>query len=178
MWKEDVALGSNLNKTKSVAKAVNALVLSSLEVEYANKLRPHEHELPALYLSGRTDYTMGAYESQYMEFHGGFMHSKLIYTATLSSINSDGFDGWYNPVDRLLGCIVVRGTSIMLFYSVQWDGSPGGKVGTILRHTEACLTCYEPDFFLRPFHHIPLKFRRTVLNVRRPTVPCPSPSVP
>ena len=93
-------------------------------------------EPPVISLLGQTDYTLGLQESMSMEYHDGFMRSKDIHMASLDAIHGEGFSGWFNPVEKPLGVITVDGKTVTLVHSMQWDGAPGGRTGTILRYTE------------------------------------------
>ena len=47
-----------------------------------------------------------------------------------------GFQGWWNPVDRMLGCLEFDSQNVILANTVPWDGSVGGRIDAIMKYTE------------------------------------------
>ena len=55
---------------------------------------------------------------------------------TVDDLNDGGFQKWWSPVDRLLGTFETSHGNIHLVNTLPWDGSPNGRVDSILLETE------------------------------------------
>ena len=56
---------------------------------------------------------------------------------TRATVTCEGFEGWWNPVEKMLGQIDFgEGRHVLIAHSLPWDGAPGGRADTILRYTD------------------------------------------
>ena len=95
-----------------------------------------------------TDFTLSPMEAQTMRFFGGMMRSDSIHLVTHDDLQTSGFDGWWNPVEKLIGCIEWDdGRSTFIAHTLPWDGAAGGRLDTIIRHTDARNKRRVRDFF-------------------------------
>ena len=101
----------------------------------------------SLTLSNTADFSLSGATDTCLPCGDGLLMSPNIRTVTLDSINSEGFTGWWNPVDRLWGSMQLPGVSVMLVHTTAWDGSPGGRVDTIMRNTHRANKGRVRDFF-------------------------------
>ena len=94
---------------------------------------------PKITLTGdNTDFILSPTEAQTMIFGGGMMRSQAIDQVTHEDLQVSGFDGWWNPVEELIGCVEWSlGKVTFIAQTLPWDGAMGGRLDTILRHTEA-----------------------------------------
>ena len=51
------------------------------------------------------------------------------------SLYESGFDGWWDPVDKLFGYFLFYGTPILLITQVPWDSRPNGRLDIVHRFT-------------------------------------------
>ena len=59
------------------------------------------------------------------------------YILTHPILNNEGFEGWWNPVEKVLGQIDFGGgRCVFIAHTLPWDGAPGGRADTILRYTD------------------------------------------
>ena len=74
----------------------------------------------------------------------------------MQDIKSHGFEGWWSPVERLVGIIEFNHKTFFLAQSLPWDGAAGGRLDTILKHTEPKNKHRVRDFFsqLQPISSI------------------------
>ena len=71
---------------------------------------------------------------QYME---GMMRNRSIGLVNREVLCEGGFDGWWSPVEKLIGGInYPTGTRAFIAQTLPWDGAVGGRVDTILRYTD------------------------------------------
>ena len=59
---------------------------------------------PLLSLSGETDFTMGSLEAFNMPYMDGMMRNRSIGLVNREVLCEGGFDGWWSPVEKLIGC--------------------------------------------------------------------------
>ena len=92
---------------------------------------------PSITLVGETDFTLAPEDAASMTFLQGMMRSPLISNVTPKSLNDFGFQGWWNPVHKLIGCLEFPcGKVVMFIQNSPWDGACGGRMDTILRFTD------------------------------------------
>ena len=73
-----------------------------------------------------------------MKFSWGMMRSESLHQVTHVDLQTSGFGGWWNPVEKLIGCIEWgKGKSTFIAQTLPWDGAAGGRLDTIIRHTDA-----------------------------------------
>ena len=72
-----------------------------------------------------------------MNYMVGMVRSPNIAQVTPDILNNEGFEGWWNPVEKMLGQIDFgEGRHVLIAHSLPWDGAPGGRADTILRYTD------------------------------------------
>ena len=64
------------------------------------------------------------------------MRSQHIGSVSKNVIEEEGFEGWWSPVERVLGCLQWDTHDIFLVNTIPWDWAPGGRVDNIIKHTE------------------------------------------
>ena len=89
-----------------------------------------------LSLLGHTDFTIAPHQGATMQCVGGMLRRPDIHNANKDTIDQGGFGGWWSPMDRLLGTLSTAMGPIHLVNTTPWDGSSGGRVGTIIHETE------------------------------------------
>ena len=106
---------------------------------------------PKVTLTGKdTDFTLSPMEAQTMKFFGGMMTSGSIHQLTHEDLQTSGFDGWWNSVEKLIGCIESGdGRSTFIAQILPWDGAAGGRLDTIIRHTDTRNKRRVRDFFTK-----------------------------
>ena len=66
------------------------------------------------------------------------MRSQTIHQVTHEDLRASGFDGWWNPVEKLIGCVEWGQAKVtFIAQTLPWDGAMGGRLDTKLRHTDA-----------------------------------------
>ena len=71
-----------------------------------------------------------------MNYMVGMVRSPNIAQVTPEALNNEGFEGGWNPVERMLGRIDFGGgRCVFIAHTLPWDGAPGGRADTILRYT-------------------------------------------
>ena len=84
---------------------------------------------PILSLSGETEFTMGSLEAFNMQYMEGMMRNRKIGLVDREALCEGGFDGWWSPVDKLIGCIdYPNGTRAFIAQNLPWDGAVGGEL--------------------------------------------------
>ena len=98
--------------------------------EYTGKPTPAPLP-PKLTLTGKsTSFTLSLVEAPTMSYFWGMMRSREIAQVTHDELLSSGFDGWWNPVEKLIGCIEWgRGETTFIAKTLPWDGAMGGQWG-------------------------------------------------
>ena len=83
---------------------------------------------PKVTLTGKdTDFTLSPMEAQTMKFFGGMMRSESIHQVTHEDLQTSGFDGWWNLVEKLIGCIEWgKGKSTFIAHANPPMGRDGG----------------------------------------------------
>ena len=57
----------------------------------------------------------------------GMVRSPNIAQVTAEALNNEGFEGWWNPVEKMLGQIDFGGGRyVFIAHTLPWDGAPGG----------------------------------------------------
>ena len=54
--------------------------------------------------------------------------SNAIAGVSHDALNDPRFDGWWDPVDKLLGLFAFGGARVLITTPVPWDGSPNGRL--------------------------------------------------
>ena len=95
-------------------------------------------QVPKLCLTGKeAPFTLSPLEAQTMIRLGGMMRSINVGGVSTSLLEDKGFDGWWNPVESLIGCIDWGGGHMTFIAKTQqWDGAKGGRFDSILRFTD------------------------------------------
>ena len=72
-----------------------------------------------------------------MQYMTGMMRNRSIGLVNREALCEGGFDGWWSPVEKLIGCInYPDGSRAFIAQTLPWDGAVGGRVDTILRYTD------------------------------------------
>ena len=86
-------------------------------------------------LIGDTDFTLSPFVAQTMLCRQNLMGHPWIAHVSLLALSQQGFDGWWNPMEKLLGCMHLGSHNVLLVHSTAWDGAPDGRLGAIMRGT-------------------------------------------
>ena len=87
-----------------------------------------------------------------------------------NNLHSEGFGGWWQPLDRLIGSFQLNNTAISIATPTPWDGALGGRCETIIQMTDSLNKGKVRDFFL---NCAPL--RSVVGEILQPTTEGPEP---
>ena len=61
----------------------------------------------------------------------GMMRSQVIARVTHEELLGSAFDGWWNPVEKLIGCVEWGpGKVTFIAQTLPWDGAMGGRLDT------------------------------------------------
>ena len=103
---------------------------------------------PTLTLFNITDFTLAPLKAQTMAYLNGMMRNPYIGEVSSDALHDGGFDGWWNPVEKLLGTLEWRdGNTTFLCQTSPWDGAPGVRIDTIIKHTDGAKKKRVRDFF-------------------------------
>mmetsp|Transcript_53028 Transcript_53028/g.94640 ORF Transcript_53028/g.94640 Transcript_53028/m.94640 type:complete len:338 (-) Transcript_53028:80-1093(-) len=105
---------------------------------------------PKFFLTGRTDFTFAPIEAATKVFMDGMLRSPTTKDVTRQSLKEEGFEKYWAPVERLLGCLEWGEDKLFLLNSTPWDGACEGRLGTILKNTDFANKKRVRDFFARP----------------------------
>ena len=105
-------------------------------------------------LTGAMDFTLAPDTLRTMSIVSKMCRAVNIAEVTPNRVEGEGFQGWWNPVDRMLGCLEFAGQSVVLANTVPWDGSVGGRVDAIMKYTEPANKLLVRNFLA---HVTPLK---------------------
>ena len=103
---------------------------------------------PTLCLSGKTHFTWSPLEAATKVFLGGMVRSPEIKNLTRDRLHEEGFDKFWAPVKRLVGC--VKWAKNFLLHTTAWDGATEGRLETILNNTDHLNKKLVRNFFVRP----------------------------
>jgi len=105
--------------------------------------------IPKLCLSGKeAPFTISPLEAQTMTKLGGMMRSINVVSVSNQLLDENGFDGWWNQVENLIGCIDCGGGDITFIAKTQpWDGAKDGCFNSIIRFTDPPNKKRVRDFF-------------------------------
>ena len=103
LWREH----ENLSETScdQTGTRVNEQVRANPRDKGTDLLLPPPPHWPSLSLTGDSDFCLGSTESTYMNFMSDMVPSPNIAQVTPELLHSEGFEGWWNPVEFFLGQI-------------------------------------------------------------------------
>ena len=132
-WREATFLyGDNKHVTETLVNAPASTWWDAEHPTQRDTLGPPLY--PLLSPSGETDFTMGSLEAFNMQYMEGMMRNRSIGLVNREVLCEGGFDGWWSPVEKLIGCInYPNGTRAVIAQTLPWDGAVGGRVDTILK---------------------------------------------
>ena len=117
LWREYVNLsGDSCDLTATLVK--NQVRCNPCDEETKELLPPLPFWL-SLSLTGDSDFTLGSSESQNMNYMVGMVRSPNIALVTPDVLNNEGFEGWWLPVEKMLGQIdrvMVDTYSLLIHY--------------------------------------------------------------
>ena len=74
-------------------------------------------------------------------------HSPDIARVGVEDLHCDGFDGWWQPLDVLVGGFTLDGNTISLVAPSPWDGAVGGRLEPIIQMTNNANKARVRSFF-------------------------------
>ena len=135
-WRESTFLyGDSKHLTETLVNAPASTWWDAEHPTQPDTLGPPLY--PLLSLSGETDFTMGSLEAFNMPYMDGMMRNRSIGLVNREVLCEGGFDGWWSPVEKLIGCInYPNGTRAFIAQTLPWGGAVGGRVDTILKYVD------------------------------------------
>ena len=142
LWKEHTQLMGEQNVRTHFESALNQCIATN-SPPGRQFLPPHTQGpsqlLPAPsvqgFVTGPTDFSASPVNGPEMTVCEGIMRVRLPPLVSWEQLHSNGFRGWWAPVESLVAVLQVDDVPIFLVKSTPWDGAPAGRLSTILRYT-------------------------------------------